>query len=244
VSAVIEVPFHLDEHVPDLVLPLTGGRTVRPELPPGTQWERLAALQEAVAERVAATDGPVVVSGCCTTALGTVVGLQRAGLDPAIVWFDAHGDLQTPQTSTSGYAGGMVLRQLVGGADPTSARRLGLRPVAEGDVLLVDARDLDPPEADFLASSAIRRVPVAEAPGALPPGHLYLHVDLDVLEPGAVGGLMFPVPGGAPPEALRSALAAVLATGRVAGIGLACTYRPGHRPAAAVAELVADLFGA
>ena len=44
--------------------------------------------------------------------LGTIAGLQRAGSDPGIVWLDAHGDVQTPETSTSGYLAGMALRLL------------------------------------------------------------------------------------------------------------------------------------
>jgi arginase len=56
----------------------------------------------------------VVVSGDCTTALGTVAGLQRAGIDPGIVWFDAHGDVQTVETTASGHPGGLPLRLLTG----------------------------------------------------------------------------------------------------------------------------------
>ena len=52
----------------------------------------------------------VVASGDCLTALGTVAGLQAAGADPAVVWFDAHGDVQTPETTSSGYLAGMSLR--------------------------------------------------------------------------------------------------------------------------------------
>jgi len=242
----IGVPFHLDEHRPGLQVPLGTGRTVRPELPPGSVWERLAALHAAVADEVAAVvaagEVPFVVSGCCTTALGTVAGLQRGGVDPAVVWFDAHGDVQTPRTSTSGYPGGMPLRQLVGGSERTGPDRLGLRPVDERDVVLVDARDLDPAEAEFLATSAIRRVGVPElADLPLPDRPIYLHVDLDVLDAADVPNAMFPVPGGPPAGALQAALRAVLGTGRVAAVGLACTWPEGSAPGAAVREVAAEL---
>jgi arginase len=242
----IGVPFHLDEHLPGLEVPLATARTVRPELAPGSVWERLAALHAAVADEVAgvvaAGEVPLVLSGCCTTALGTVAGLQRGGVDPAVVWFDAHGDVQTPQTSASGYPGGMPLRQLVGGAERTGPERLGLRPVDERDVVLVDARDLDPPEAEFLAASAIRRVGVPElAALPLPDRPIYLHIDFDVLDPTDAGDVMYPVPGGPRADAVRTALQAVLGTGRVAAVGLACTWREGSAPGPAVREIAAEL---
>ena len=73
----------------------------------------------------------MVLSGDCTTWLGTVAGLQRAGLDPGIAWFDAHGDVQTLETTTSGYLGGLPLRQLTGYRPGLIADGLGLRPVPE-----------------------------------------------------------------------------------------------------------------
>jgi arginase len=234
------VPFHLDQHEPELETPVETEGIIYRELGAGSTWERLADLQEEIATRVAeelAIDSvPVVVSGCCTTALGTVAGMQRAGEDPAVIWIDAHGDLHVPQTSPSGYPGGMALRQLLGEGDRTSAERLGLRPVREHDVVLVDARDLDPAEADFLATSAVRHVGVDElAALELPRGPYYLHVDLDVLDPSDVPGLRFPVPGGPTADQVWAAARTVLATREVAAVGLACTWRsdlvPGQAPA-------------
>jgi arginase len=204
--SVIAVPFHLDEYLPGLELPLAADLTVAPELGPGAPWDRMAVLYadvaDAVAAEVAAERVPIVLSGDCTTSLGVVAGLQRAGVEPGIVWFDAHGDVQTPETSTSGYLGGMPLRQLVGGADRVAPDWLGLRPLPEAAVALVDARDLDPPEAEFLAGSAIRRIPVESVTTAdMPAGPLYLHVDVDVVDPRDMPGLltMSFVPSGASP---------------------------------------------
>jgi arginase len=248
-AGTIGVPFHLDGHLPGLRVPVEAERTVLPDLPSGSVWERLAALHAAVADEVAGVAGaggvPLVVSGCCTTSLGTVAGLQRAGVEPAVVWFDAHGDVQTPQTSTSGYPGGMPLRQLVGGSERTGPRRLGLGPVDERDVVLVDARDLDPAEAEFLASSAIRHVDVpglADLP--LPDRPLYLHIDLDVLDAADVPGVMYPVPGGPRADAVRAALRSVLDTGRVAAVGLACTWPEGVDPGPAARDVAAALLRA
>jgi arginase len=241
---VIAVPFHLDEHLPGLELPLAPERTIAPELPAGTPWERMAVLYEQVAAEIAVTEGPLVLSGDCTTSLGVVAGLQRAGIQPAVVWFDGHGDVQTPETSASGYLGGMPLRQLVGGADRTVAERIGLRSIPEEDVVLVDARDLDPPEADFLATSPIRRVGVDEVAGAVPRRPVYLHVDVDVVDPRDLPGLLFPAPDGPRLPAVATAVRDVVASGSVVAIGLACTWRPGSGGDKIVAELAGQLAAA
>lgn len=231
----ILVPYHLDEHLPALDVPIGPGRTVTAELPDAGVWSRLATLFEAVAAAVSDTPRPLVLSGDCMTSLGTVAGLQRAGLDPAIVWFDAHGDVQTMETTASGYLGGMPLRLLVGYRPELIASRLGLRPVPEEQVVLVDARDLDPPEAEYLDAAAIRQVSVPEvSPDLLPTGPLYLHIDLDVVDPNELPGLRYPAPGGPTLTAVTDAMHRIIATGRVCAIGLACTWHPNHGAADAI----------
>jgi arginase len=229
---VMSVPYHLDEDRGALDLPLPAAVTVTAPLPPGDPWSRMTALYRRVADGVAAAVAagrrPTVQCGDCMASLGVMAGLQRAGLDPAVVWFDAHGDVQTLETSTSGYLGGIPLRLLVGYRPELIASALGLRPVAEDRVVLVDARDLDPPEVAYLARVPIRRATVATAADDLPPGPLYLHVDVDVARPEDLPGLLYPAPGGPPLAEVARAVGAVLATGRVAAVGLACTWRPGH----------------
>jgi arginase len=249
---VIAVPYHLDEYLPDLDLPLMPAEVVTAEFPPGGPWERLAVLYDAVARAVAADAGrggrPVVLTGDCAISLGVVAGLQRAGADPAIVWFDAHGDVQTPETTASGYLGGMPLRLLAGYRPELIAARLGLRPVPEHRIVLAGARDLDPPEVTFLAGAAIRRREVADlatgglAADGLPAGPLYVHVDLDVIDAAALPGLRYPVPGGPDAARLADALRMLLATGQVAALGIACTWHPGHGAAGHVAAQLTDVL--
>jgi arginase len=233
------VPYHLDEYLPAIEAPITPDATVVADLPPGDAWQRMTVLYEQVAATVADAvrlgGSPTVVSGDCTTSLGTVCGLQRAGIDPAIVWFDAHGDVQTLETTASGYLGGLPLRILVGYRPELIAAAIGLTPVDEDRVLLVDARDLDPPEVEYLARSAIRRCAVRDAATALPDGPLYLHVDLDVVDPDELPGLLFPAPGGPSLPAVAEAVRDILATGRVTAFGVACTWRSGHGTGALVA---------
>jgi len=198
--SVFQVPYHLDEYLPELDLPLRAEKTITADFPAGQIWGRLTTLYSKVAGQVAQAAGhgtsPVVLSGDCTTALGTMAGLQRAGIDAGIVWFDAHGDLQTLETTASGYLGGLPLRLLLGYRPALIAAGLKLHPVAEQQVTLVGARDLDLPEATYLAGASIRRAEVAGlGAAALPGGPLYVHLDLDVIDPADLPGLGFPAPG-------------------------------------------------
>lgn len=245
--SVISVPYHIDEHLPDLDLPLRPDRVITAHLPGGGAWDRLAVLYGAVAGAVAAAsargDCPVVVSGDCTTALGTVAGLQAAGAAVGVVWLDAHGDVQTPETTTSGYLGGMPLRLLTGHRPELIADQLGLQPVAEDTIVLAGARDLDPPEVSYLAGARIRRCEVGELAAAdLPDVPLYVHVDLDVLDPGEVPGLRYPAPAGPSLGQLGMALRALVATGQVAGLGLACTWYPGRAASASIGDPLAAVL--
>lgn len=243
----ILVPYHLDERLTDLDVPVAPDRTVTVDLPEGDAWSRMARLYEAVATTVAESvrrgARPTVLSGDCTTSLGTVAGLQRAGLDAAIVWFDAHGDVQTLETTTSGYLGGFPLRILVGYRPELIATRLGLRAEAEERVLLVDARDLDPPEVEYLEEAAIRRCGVDDlSADRLPDGPLYLHLDVDVMNPDEIAGLRFPAPGGPGLSPVVEALGRVIGSGRVAAFGVACTWYPGHGAAERIRPRLAPLL--
>jgi arginase len=237
--SVLLVPYHLDEPLPDLDLPARPDRVLTAELRGEHVWDRVAGLYETVADAVAGTDRPVLLTGDCTTALGMVAGLQRQDLDPAVVWFDAHGDLRTPESTTSGYLGGMPLRMLLGEGDTRVATRTGLRPVPAERVVLVDGRDLDPAEVEFLAGSAVRRVPVEAVPA--PDGPIYLHIDLDVVDPAGLPGLRYPASGGPDLDSVRDAVLRLLATGRVVGLTLACTWYAGHGAADVVRPLAEAL---
>jgi arginase len=246
---VIQLPYHLDEYLPGLDVPLPPAEVVTAELPPGDVWERLAILYSLAGQAVAGAAtrgaGPVVMaSGDCLAALATVAGLQRAGTDAGIVWFDAHGDVQTLETTTSGYLAGLALRLLTGYRPELIAARLGLRPVPEPRVILAGARDLDPPEVTYLAAAGIRRREVVDLqPAELPGGPLYVHLDLDVIDAPEVPGLRFPAPGGPGPAQVADALRLLLGTGRVAAVGVACSWHPGHGAAARVGPYLQAALG-
>jgi arginase family enzyme len=142
------------------------------------------SLGSEVANSVSAGGPTTVVAGDCLAWLGTLAGAQRAGLDPSVVWFDAHGDLHTVASSTSGYLGGMALRMGLGADRGLLGAPLGLRPIPGSRAILVDARDLDPAESDYLATSEVTHTSVAAiGPDDLPDRPVILHIDLDVIDP-------------------------------------------------------------
>ncbi|MEU4420503.1 arginase family protein [Actinoplanes sp. NPDC024001] len=228
---IIMVPYHQDQPLPPGDVPVRAAVTVSAPSSAADSWRRIAAVQEAVASAVAASAAggspPAVFSGDCLVAGGVLAGLQRAGRDPGVVWFDAHADLHTLQTTTSGYLGGLSLRLVTGAHPERYAGLFGLRPVPTERAVLVDARDTDPAEADYLATGAVRRVTVPEVTAATTPsGEFLLHLDADVVDPGELPGLRFPAPGGPSLDDVLAAAGRLLATGRVVAVHVACPWWP------------------
>lgn len=134
---------------------------------------------------------PLVLGGCCCAHVGAVRELARRYGRMAVVWFDAHGDLNTPESSPSGNAWGMPLRMLIDAGD-----------VDPADVTLLGARNLDPPEAEFIEAAGVRT-----ELGPLPE-QVYVALDGDVVEPGQLDVFM-PEPAGIPLAELERLLASV-----------------------------------
>jgi len=202
---------------------------VEPPLPEGTSQERIAVIMRTLGEAVAATRRagyfPLVVGGDCLSSLGVVAGLQAGKRPLGVLWFDAHGDFNTPQTTPSGFLGGMPLAMLVGRGEQALAHAAGVtQPIAEADVVLAGARDLDPLEREALESSVVTHLLDVEklASYPLPDVPLYVHLDVDVLDPGELGAVDYPAPGGIDLETLTRALNYVMVTSEVAGLNLAC----------------------
>lgn len=216
-------PFHLDERL-DGPWPLSRAETVDPSLPASTAWERMAVIARGVADAVARAredgDVPLVLSGDCVAALAVVAGVQADGTEPHVVWLDAHGDLQTPESSTSGYLGGQPVRQLLGGADRTVPRAIGLGTLDEASITLMDGRDLDPPEVELLAGSRIHHLPLQPVEVR---GPVVLHVDVDIVDGAELPGLLYPVGDGPSLERVLAVLAQFLAHNDVVAISLGCT---------------------
>lgn len=152
-----------------------------------------ARLAERVRAAVQAGQRPVSISGDCISTLGMLAGLQQAGRAPQrILWLDAHGDFHTWGTTQTQYLGGMPLAMLVGRKDRRSAARdaiqafrstVGCQPYPEQQVLLSDARDLDPGEDEALRNSQIQCCRIDQiVPLLSRQESLYVHFDTDVLD--------------------------------------------------------------
>jgi arginase len=116
--------------------------------------------------------------------------------------------------------------------------------VPEDRIVLVDARDLDPTEEEYLQQAAIRRVGVPELTRPVwADGPLYVHLDLHVLDPAEVPGVSFPALGGPGQASVAGALRRVIAGGQVAAVGLAGTWRAGQGAAGAVRDAVDAALG-
>lgn len=196
------------------------------------------ALARGIAEQVRAARAagrlPIILAGNCAAAIGAVTALRR----PAVFWFDAHADLNTPDTTRSGFLDGMSLAIVLGNCWSALAADVGLEPVAQHRVCLLGARDLDPAERDFLTTAAVRRGSPATARAAiraLATGEeAYVHVDLDVLDPAVGRANQFAAPNGFTLPQLLAALDAIAESTNIAAVALTA-YDPAYDEAGTIA---------
>jgi arginase family enzyme len=188
-----------------------------------TLTEQTLALAAVLPER------PLVVGGCCCAHVGAVKGLAARNGPLAVVWFDAHGDLNTPETSPSGNPWGMPFRVLIDSGT-----------VAPENAALVGARNLDPPEAEFIAATGVRTGPAGIDAALDGVESVYVAFDVDVLDPGEDADSFMPEPGGLRLVEAEAMLARIAARRRIAGAGFTA-FKGSDRSAAALARLAAAL---
>jgi arginase len=169
----------------------------------------MAGLHRPIASFVEAALGagmrPISLAGDCCAAVPVLAGLRAAGVEPTLIWIDAHGDFNTPETSPSQFLGGMPLAMMVGRGPKWMCEAVGLMPLPEERVWLIDARDLDPLERKALDASRVNRAEVADLAALTFAGPLHVHIDLDVIDAAEAPGFNYPVPGG--PNAAAMAVA-------------------------------------
>ncbi len=173
-----------------------------------------------------------MIGGGCDADVPAVSCLnERCGGDLTLLWLDAHGDLNAPWESGSSLFYGMPLRSLMD--EDCFGLHENSRPLRPGQLIHLGGRDLDIPEEDFIRREGIVRISVSDYrddPGIVcrrireaGNRHLYVHLDLDVLDAEAFPYTPLPVPGGLQPEELMQLLDAV--RGDLTGFGL-YEYRP------------------
>jgi arginase len=190
--------------------------------------------------------------------VGVVSGLQRHhGADAriGIVWMDAHGDFNTPETSYSGILAGMPVAILAGLAGPLWRGAAGLAaPISTDRIVISGVRDLDEREETLLKSTDVQVVRGKDEAGhqravsrlAANCDIICLHIDLDVLDPALVPSSVTPEPGGFSMREARAAILAATATGKVGVISVA-GLNPGggllgRRSVASALDLLASIL--
>jgi arginase len=211
---------------------MLGGRVVgsaAPGQPRG--WEEdlrdaRPVLEAAASELSAALDQgelPLLTSGDCTPCIATLPTVARRVPGVRIAWFDAHGDFNGPDTTPSGFLGGMCLAAACGRWDAGWEDTID-----PASVSFVGVRDLDAGEREDVEAAGVGRGLPADGP-------VYVHLDLDVLDPSVIPS-QFPVPGGMTADEVRAALASLVAGGRLVGIEVTALEDPSY------AELVAGIL--
>ncbi len=170
--------------------------------------EARPVLEAAAAEVSAALDQgelPLLTASDCSICIATLPTVARRVPGVGVLWIDAHGDFNTPETTPSGFLGGMCLGAACGRwdagwpdtIDPASVSFLGVR-------------DLDPGERVEVEAAGVGE-------GVPDEGPVYVHLDLDGLDP-AVMPVQFPVPGGLQAGEVRDVLAGLVEAGRLVGL--------------------------
>ena len=191
------------------------------------------ATLDAAASAVADMERPLLTATDCSICVGTVPAVERRWPGASLLWLDAHGDFNTPDTTPSGFLGGMCLAGAVGlwetghGAGPGPER-----------VVLVGGRDLDAAEEELMARHGVVRTDDPAA--ALAGRDVFVHLDVDILDPTVMPGQLYPAPGGLDLTQLRELLADVAARARIVGAEITCFSTP--ELSAALAQAVAPLL--
>ena len=225
----------------DALAPLVGKRLGREPRSIGTPDEPRAARYEddlrdsrgclleaggQVDDALSGGNFPLLLAGDCSIAITTLPAVMRNRPEAKVLWLDAHGDFNTPGTTPSGFLGGMSLAGACGLWDP------GLGDVISPACLtLAGVRELDPEERELLersdatvigASVTETLVAVKNAVDAAP---VYVHLDVDVIDPEAVP-VQDPVPGGLAPDKVYDLLEAVVEDSELVGFELTAFDMP------------------
>jgi len=171
---------------------------------------------------------PVLTSCDCSICLTTLPTLVRQRPDAWVLWLDAHADFNSPDTTPSGFLGGMCLAGACGiwdsglgsGVDPARVVMCGVRDVDAGERVLLDTRGVGRVESPSQLTDVLDGRPV------------FVHLDLDVLDPGILPS-PFPAPGGLSDGGLRTLLTEVAGACDLLG----CEITGFHDPA--LTELIA-----
>jgi arginase len=258
-------PLHLLHRGLEIVLQDSGHQVVIEELKPARSFHAEIAtafdLQRQVAERVSALAPnnvfPLVLSGNCNTSVGTLSGIGAESI--GVIWFDAHVDFNTPETTVGGFLDGMGVAMATGRCwRALTAQVSGFVPLADERMLYVGARDIGASEQRNLEQSKITllqtsqihqsgmRAALASALAQLPTDiqRVYIHLDLDVLDPSIAPANEYAAADGLLVDDMRQAIQLIRERYTIAAAGVA-SYDPSfdiqYQLSAAAFQLIQDI---
>lgn len=223
----IVTPFFIDQPQPQIEqLAAADWQFNKPQFATDDRYTRMTALNSGLADftakAITAGDRPVSVNGDCCVTIGMMAGLQRASIDPLLIWLDAHGDFNTFETTPSQFIGGMPLAMLVGKGDQTLMEHAGTKPLPEDQVILADARDLDIAEGVAVRSSKVRHIHYMDdlIKHDLGDRPIYVHFDTDILNAEEAPAMAYLAEGGPKTDALVKVMQRLASTGRVVAVSM------------------------
>ena len=225
-------------------------KRVRVPFNPRDRWltaarEACILLSDAVSTSLKAGGQVVILGGECTLVAGSMSGALAVEPELLLVYLDAHGDFNTLATTPSHFVGGMCLAHVCG-KQIAPLLWPGVKKLAEERAYLVGARELDPGEVSNLSHSKVHRIAfdrdLVDAPSLLAAVRrkpVWLHVDLDIVDPRELPAVALPVEGGPTLKALSQLLGSVAQVADVRGVEI-CGYDAHKDPELKVPALLAD----
>jgi len=177
------------------------------------------AIRDFISETIAMGENPMVLSGDCLSAIGCLAGLQKNNIYPYILWFDAHGDFHTTETTISGHLGGMPLAMITGRGDLSLITAVGLKPIHDKRVYFIGGRDLEVGEKESMIGSKIKRCNlITDILSELPKkSYFWVHFDTDYINPIDAPAMRYPANGGASAQLVKSELKALASCVNIIG---------------------------
>ena len=239
-----------DVSLPELTIDVLDGRTKNLEYFGKASRQIYGKTREIDAEKA------IILGGECSIASGVIAGLsQQFGGRPGILWMDAHGDFNTPETTPSGYIGGMALAMACGRGPDVMPDVEGGRPlIAEERLVHVGSRALDPPEvsafnespAKLFTSQQVKKLGAADVADEAA-RHLdnrsdwiICHLDVDVVDPGTIPAVTYPAPDGLTISEVAMIVRTLHRTGKVK-VFQVTAYNASNDPRGESAHAVVDM---
>jgi arginase len=206
-------------------------------------WHRLGLADSHLAKIIARLkregEFPLGLLANCNSLMGMLAGLQHSGstrrpLNVGLVWLDAHADFNTPETTLSGMLGGMPVACAAGRCLFRLRFKAGLDPaIATNNIIMMAVRDVDPLEQELIDDSNITMISTEDlikrsrklkkiiAHLSQRVDVIYIHIDLDVLDPTEIPGANLPAPNGPTADQLAESLKLMMGFEKVGALGIA-----------------------